>query len=126
MNYFGTTINESPVIALQAGEELKEAQFLAVTADGKLATAGANAIGIITADCEDTVKTGDDITVQVKDIGVWKAGEAVSAGDELAVGEGGKAVKATAGTFITAIAIGAATKADQRVTVQIVKAGYKN
>lgn len=125
MNYFGTTINESPVIVVKAGETMKEPQFLAVTADGKLATAGANAIGLITPDCEDAVAVGDDLTVQVKDIGLWLAGEAIALGDELAVGDGGKAVKATAGAFITAVALSEATKADQRVSVQICKAGYK-
>lgn len=125
MNYFGTAINESPVIVLQAGETMTEPQFLAVTADGKLATAGVNAIGIITADCEDKVAVGDDITVQIKDIGVWIAGGAITAGAEVAVGTGGKAVAATDGDFIVGIALTAATKADQRITVQIVKAGYK-
>lgn len=125
MNYFGTAINESPVIVLKAGEAMKEPQFLAVAADGTLAAAGANAMGIITPDCEDNVAVGDDLTVQIKDIGLWLAGEAVNVGDELAVGEGGKAVKAAAGDFIAAVALSEATKADQRISVQIVKAGYK-
>ena len=46
-------------------------------------------------------------------------------GDELAVGTGGKAVKATSGAFIVGIALEAATQAGQRIAVQIVKAGYK-
>lgn len=125
MNYFGTAINESPVISLEAGEEITSPQFLAVTADGKLATAGVNALGIITADCDDAVEAGDDLTVQVKDIGLWIAGAAFTKGAELAVGTGGKAVTATSGDFIVAIALSAATKAGQRVNVQIVKAGYK-
>lgn len=125
MNYFGTNINESPVIVLQAGAKLESPQFLAVMADGKLATAGANAIGIITPDAEDLIEVGDELNVQVKDIGAWKAGGAVEMGDELSSDANGKAVKALDGNFITAIALGAATKADQIIPVQIIKAGYK-
>lgn len=125
MNYFGTAINESPVINLKAGEAMTAPQFLAVAADGTLATAGANAIGIITPDCEDKIAVGDDLTVQIKDIGLWLAGEAVAVGDELTADDSGKAVKAAVGDFITAVALSEATKADQRISVQIVKAGYK-
>lgn len=125
MSYFGTAINESPVIAIQAGEEIAAPAFLAVTADGKLAKAGVNALGIVTPDCDDKVVVGDDLTVQIKDIGLWLAGAEVAVGDELTPDENGKAKKATDGNFITAIALSAATKADQRVTVQICKCGYK-
>lgn len=125
MSYYGTTINDSAVIVVKAGEEIPAPAFLAVGADGKVATAGKNAIGIVMPGCDDKVTVGDDLDVQIKDIGAWTAGEAVAYGDELAVGVGGKAVKATAKSFIVGIALEAATKADQRITVQIVKAGYK-
>lgn len=124
MSYFGTAINESPVIAIQAGEEIAAPAFLAVTADGKLAKDGALALGIVTPDCDDKVAAGDDLTVQIKDIGLWLAGAEVAVGDELTPDENGKAKKAEDGNFIVAIALNAATKADQRVTVQICKAGY--
>ena len=125
MNYFGTAINESPVITVEAGEAMKSPQFLAVGIDGKLAEAGKNAIGIITADAEDVVSIGDDLTVQIKDVGLWIAGEALKKGTELAVGAGGMAVKAAAGNFITAVALSEATNSGQRISVQICKAGYK-
>ena len=125
MSYYGTTINDSAVIVVKAGEEIPAPAFLAVGADGKVATAGKNAIGIVMPGCDDKVAVGDDLDVQIKDIGAWTAGAAVAYGDELAVGAGGKAVKATAKCFIVGIALEAATKADQRITVQIVKAGYK-
>ena len=54
--------------------------------------------------CDDKVTVGDDLDVQIKDIGAWTAGAAVAYGDELAVGAGGKAVKATAKSFIVGIA----------------------
>ena len=71
--------------------------------------------------CDDKVTVGDDLDVQIKDIGAWTAGAAVAYGDELAVGAGGKAVKATAKSFIVGIALEEATKAGQRIAVQIVK-----
>lgn len=125
MSYYGTTINDSAVIVVKAGEEIPAPAFLAVGADGKVATAGKNAIGIVMPGCDDKVTVGDDLDVQIKDIGAWTAGEAVAYGDELAVGTGGKAVKATAKSFIVGIALEEATKAGQRIAVQIVKAGYK-
>lgn len=125
MSYYGTTINDSAVIVVKAGEEIPAPAFLAVGADGKVATAGKNAIGIVMPGCDDKVTVGDDLDVQIKDIGAWTAGAAVAYGDELAVGEDGKAVKATAKSFIVGIALEEATKAGQRIAVQIVKAGYK-
>lgn len=125
MSYYGTVINDSAVIVVKAGEEIPAPAFLAVGADGKVATAGKNAIGIVLPRCDDKVTAGDDLDVQIKDIGAWTAGAAVAYGDELAVGAGGKAVKATAKSFIVGIALEEATKAGQRIAVQIVKAGYK-
>lgn len=125
MSYFGTPINESPVRVIQAGEEITAPAFLAVTADGKVAKAGVNALGIVTPDCDEKVAVGDDLTIQIKDVGLWMSGAEVAVGDELTSDESGKAKKAESGNFITAIALSAATKADQRVTVQICKAGYK-
>ena len=120
MSYYGTVINDSAVIVVKAGEEIPAPAFLAVGADGKVATAGKNAIGIVLPGCDDKVTAGDDLDVQIKDTGA-----AVAYGDELAVGAGGKAVKATAKSFIVGIALEEATKAGQRIAVQIVKAGYK-
>lgn len=125
MSYFGTVINDSATIVVKAGEEIAAPAFLAVGADGKVAAAGKNAIGIVLPDCDDKAAVGDDLNVQIKDIGNWTAGGAVAYGDELAVGTGGKAVKATQGAFIVGIALEAATQAGQRIAVQIVKAGYK-
>lgn len=125
MSYYGTTINDSATIVVKAGEEIAAPAFLAVGADGKVAAAGKNAIGIVLPDCDDKASIGDDLNVQIKDIGAWTAGGSVAYGDELAVGTGGKAVKATQGAFIVGIALEAATQAGQRIDVQIVKAGYK-
>lgn len=126
--YLGTTINESPTINLEAGADIQKAQGKAVIISGGMAvtaTAGANAIGIITLSEDEEIKKGSDVTVQVKDIGAWVAGEKIVVGDELTSDANGFAVKAVAGNFITAIALTAAAEAGTIIRVQLIKAGYK-
>ena len=126
--YLGTTINESPTINLEAGEDIQEAQGKAVIISGGLAitaTAGANAIGIIPLSEDEEIKKGSYVTVQVKDIGAWVAGAKIVIGDELTSDADGFAVKAAAGNFITAVALTAAAEAGTIIRVQLIKAGYK-
>lgn len=127
--YFGTSINESPTIILEAGAKLENVQGIALAIDtnGKLAkpAAGANVIGLSLFTNDETVESGSELTVQIKDIGKWIAGEAIKVGDELSTDANGKAVKATSGSFITAIALSAAAEAGTVLTVQLVKSGYK-
>ena len=125
----GTAINPSPTIVLQAKEAIASgarAIALAVST-GKAAkpSAGAAVIGISGMETDDAVAAGDDIEIQIKDIGKWTAGEAIAVGDELATDAAGKAVKATAGDFIVGYALSAATAAGTLVQVQITKSGYK-
>lgn len=126
--YFGTSINESPTIVLPAKEKIEGAQGIALAiSDGQLTkpTTGANVIGLSLFTNDETVEAGDDITVQVKDIGKWVAGEEIAVGDELTTNADGKAVKAAEGNFITAVALSKATAAGDVIKIQIVKAGYK-
>lgn len=124
--FIGTSINESPTIAAQAAGAITGGALLAAVIDGSgasVATAGAAAAGLLIPETDD-VAAGDTVTIQVKDIGLWKAGAAVEAGAMLASDADGKAVTATAGSFILAQALEAATAADQVIHVQIIKAGY--
>lgn len=126
--YFGTSINESPTIVLPAKEKIEGAQGIALAiSNGQLTkpTVGANVIGLSLFTNDETVEAGDDITVQVKDIGKWVAGEEIAVGDELTANADGKAVKAVGGNFITAVALSKATAAGDVIKIQIVKAGYK-
>lgn len=126
--YFGTQINESPTIVLPAGAELTGVQCSALAIqDGKLVkpAKGANVIGIALRTMDDTIKAGEDVTVQIKDIGKWKAGGAIAVGDELTTDANGTAVKAEAGDFVTAIALTSAEEAGTLVQMQIIKAGHK-
>lgn len=126
--YNGTTINDSATIVGAANAAIEGGEFLAAKfASGNIArcsTAGEHALGIIIPG-QDAIASGDDVTVQVKDIGRWKVGAAVAAGAELATDADGKAVTVTSGAFILAIALEEATAANQIIQVQIVKAGYK-
>ncbi len=127
--YFGTSINESPTIVLPAGEEIQDARGIAlVIKEGAVVKpdAGANIIGISVIETEDMVVQGEDITVQIKDIGKWVAGEEIVIGTELATDAEGKAVAASDGDFIVAVALSNATEAGSWVKVQIIKGGYKS
>ena len=128
MSYTGTTINESPVIAGEAGDNLGEAAFLAVAFDTdgkmKLPAAGDVPIGILSPETED-VSTGDSLTVQIKDIARWKSSGTFPAGAELSSDTDGMAEAAASGGFVLAVALEPAATAGQVVQVQIIKSGYK-
>jgi len=128
MNYYGTVINDSPTVAGEAAAALTSAEYLAAKfdSDGKIvvcSTAGELPLGLLGAE-EGTKAAGDTVSVQIKECGLWKVGAAVAAGAALATNAAGKAVTAASGQFILAIALKAATAADQVIPVQIVKAGY--
>ena len=66
------------------------------------------------------VAVGDDIEIQIKDIGYVIAGEAIAKGDVVTAGAGGKAAKASSGDYALGVALGAAA-ADGYLRVQICK-----
>ena len=126
--YIGTTINPSPTVIFPANEAIAGARCVALAlSDGKLAlpAAGAMALGISIGETDTNVTAGTEITVQIKDIGKWIAGEAIAVGDELMTDAAGKAVKATSGKFVMGIALTAAATAGSLVQVQLAKMGYK-
>lgn len=129
MSFIGSTINDSPTINGKATAAIANGAFLAVAFDGNggvvKAGAGANAIGILIDETPENVSAGGDVTIQIKDIGLWRVGAAVAKGAELSCDANGKAITAATGKFITAVALDAATAADQIIRVQICKSGYK-
>lgn len=126
--FFGTSINESPTVVLPASEDIaSDARGIALTIkDGGLAlpSAGEMAFGISLMTGEEEVLTGDDVTVQIKDIGKWVAGEEIAVGDLLTTDAEGKAVVAASGDFVMAVALSEALEAGTLVKMQIIKAGY--
>ena len=128
--FIGTTINDSPVIVGKATAALSGAEFLAVKFDTsggivKASTAGEATLGLLPAE-QGNIAAGDDVTVQIKECCLWKAGAAVAAGALLTTDANGKAKTAAAGNFILAVALEAASAADEVIKVQICKAGYVN
>ncbi len=111
MDIYTSSINESPVIYMEAGAALEDIRGKAIKYDenGKavLAAAGDFAVGIAIISNDENVSVGDGITVQIRAIGLVKTGAAVKAGDALSPGEGGALVPAASGAFI-AIAMGEA------------------
>lgn len=127
-SYFGTSVNESPTLVFPVGERLEGARGIALMVkDGYLVKprAGTNAIGISLIETDEVVEQGRDITIQIKDIGKWVAGEEIVIGAELTTDAQGRAVAAKSGDFITAIALSSASKAGTWLQVQIIKAGYQ-
>ena len=90
----------SPVINVTAGAELKTAVAVLLT-------------------------KGDDITVQIRNQGMWAAGAKIEAGDFLAVDAEGLCQKATTGQYILAMALTPATAKGDIVNVAIIHAGYE-
>ena len=125
--FLNHAINQSATIVGAAAAKLENPHLLAVKFDANgafaLPSAGDPCIGILLAD-SDTIEAGADVHVQIKDICYWTAGATIAAGSELAADAAGKAVVATSGAFIVAIALEDGT-AGKPVMVQIVKAGYK-
>lgn len=122
-----TMINESPTHEFTTAESLTGGAFTAVALGASgITTAGASSIpiGLLTADLELPIDAGEDVTVQIQGGGLWLAGESIAAGDLLAAGASGVAVKATSGQFIFAQALTAANTGETS-QVQIVRGGFK-
>lgn len=128
VTYLGSSVNESPILVLPAGEKLENARGIAFAIkDGTVIKprAGENVIGISLIETEEMVEQGMDVDIQIKDIGKWVAGEEISAGTELTTDAAGRAVAAKSGDFITAVALSSASEAGTWLKVQIIKAGYQ-
>lgn len=126
--YNGSIINPSPTIIAPVGAEITSGSFTAVAFDGNGAfiTAKKNSVpvGILVAEEDEVIAVGDEVTAQVKDISVWKAGAAVAAGALLTADDEGLAITATAGSFILGVALESADAKGQVIKVQITKSGY--
>ena len=108
MSYTYSMIDTSPTRVFTASAELTGGAFTAVTLDEngvKTSAAGDTPIGILAAETELPCAAGEDVNVQVCGGSLWIVGEAVKAGDLLAAGADGKAVKAASGAFALAQAL---------------------
>ena len=132
-NFNGVQINQSVTIVEQAGAEIADARnrILAYDKDGNVVLAADGSavlvgIALIGAGINDIsgvesgkVNAGDDVDIQIKDIGYVIAGAAITKGAEVMAADG-LAVPATAGNYVVGIALSAAAK-DDYCRVQITK-----
>lgn len=129
MNYFGASINQSPVIAERAGAEIAEGALKAVKYDANgdvvlCSVEGENAIGILLPETTNVIAKGGDVTVQIKDIGLGIAGAVIAKGAELMVNHEGKLIPATTGKFIIGYALENVTTTDSFFKLEVRKSGY--
>ena len=122
--YTGTQINDSAVLAFPAAEAIADVRCKAVvlTADGVKPATGATApfmgVAIITNDFP--VAAGDDVHVQIKEVGLIEVGADVTAGAAVTADANGYAKPAATGDFVLGIATQSG-KAGDRVYIQINK-----
>ncbi len=124
---YGSTINESSTIAAVAAEEIEDARGKAVKFDenGKIKvcdTENEAVAGIVILQGIKPVKENEEVSVQIKDIGVAVAGGEIKVGDYVATDNQGRLVKATSG-FAVGMAVTPATKENALFRVQITKSG---
>lgn len=130
MNYFGTVINPSPTLAEKAGADILNGQLLALKYNdlGEVVlcdTEGEAIAGILMPDCANSIKKGDDVSIQIKDIGMGKSGAGIKKGDALMVDTSARLVPATSGKFIVGYSLSTVTEADEFISVDIRKCGYR-
>lgn len=132
-NFNGVQINQSVTIVEQAGGEIEDVRnrIMAYDKDGNVALAADGSavllgVALIEAGMNDIsgvesgkVNAGDDVDIQIKDIGYVLAGASIKKGEEV-MASTGLAIPATAGNYVIGIALSTATK-DEYCRVQIIR-----
>ena len=132
-NFNGVQINQSVTIVEQAGAEIADVRnrIMAYDGDGNVVLAADGSvvlvgIALIESGVNDIsgvesgkVNTGDDVDIQIKDIGYILAGGDIAKGDEVTASSG-LAVKAESGNYVVGIALSAVAK-DEYCRVQVMK-----
>ena len=132
-NFNGVQINQSVTIVEQAGAEIADVRnrIMAYDGDGNVVLAADGSavpvgIALIESGTNDIsgvesgkVNAGDDVDIQIKDIGYILAGGEIAKGNEVTASSG-LAVKAESGNYVVGIALSAAAK-DDYCRVQITK-----
>lgn len=132
-NFNGVQINQSVTIVEQAGADIADARnrIMAYDKDGNVVLAADGStvlvgIALIEAGTHDIsgvesgkVNAGDDVDIQIKDIGYILAGGDIAKGEEVTASNG-LAIKAEAGNYVVGIAL-SAVKENEYCRVQIAK-----
>lgn len=133
-NFNGVQMNNSPTIVEKAGAAITDCRNRIMKYDGNgdvvLATAGTDipvGIALIESGYNDIsgtesgkVAKGDDIDIQVKDIGFVMAGATITKGQEVACGANGLAAVAAARDYVLGVALSGAS-ANGYCKIQIAK-----
>lgn len=124
MTYLATSINESPVIVDKAGAAIADVRGKAVKFDTNgnivLAGSGEAAIGVGIMTNDENITIGADVHVQIKDIGLVKAGAAIKKGATLQADATGALITKASGEAV-AIALDAAAAAGVYIKAIILK-----
>ena len=88
-------------------------------------TEGELTTGVLLAETAQKINIGSDVTIQIKDIGLCKAGAEIKKGQEVMVDTKGRVIPATSGKFVLGYAIQNALAEDEVIEVDIRKCGYK-
>ena len=132
-NFNGVQISQSVMIVEKAGAEIEDVRNrimaydkvgnVILAADGLAVPVGVALIDSGVNDISGTesgkVNAGNDVDIQIKDIGYILAGGDIAKGEEVTASDG-LAVKAEAGNYVVGIALSAAAK-DDYCRVQIAK-----
>ena len=133
-NFNGVQINQSATIVEKSGAEIEDCRNRAMVYDSDgnvvLAEDGTKpfvGIALIESGFNDIsgkesgkVRKGDDVDIQIKDIGYLLAGAEIAKGAEVTGGTGGLAAAAASGDYVIGIALDAAEK-DHYCCIQITK-----
>ena len=133
-NFHGAQFNQSLTIVGQAGANIDDVRNRIMKFDENgnvvLATAGTDlpvGIALIEAGYNDITGVeagkaliGDDIDIQIKDMGVVIAGAAIKKGQEVAAGADGLAAVAASGNYVIGIALDS-VEANDYLHIQIAK-----
>ena len=134
-NFNGTQINQSVTIVEKAGADIEDCRNrllaydengdVVLAADGKKPIVG---IALIEAGVNDIsgkesgkVAKGEDIDIQIKDIGYAITSTTIAKGSEVTATTGGLAKTAGDGDYVVGIALNAAAEANDYVRVQVTK-----
>lgn len=128
MAYIGNSMSDSMTVNGRAASALTDKGGYAVKFNnsGKIAvctSAGEAALGLLPMQ-GGTCLSGEEVSVQVSGIGLWKSGAAISAGALLACDAAGCCRAATAGQFMLGVALESASAAGKLIRVQITKSGF--
>ena len=132
-NFNGVQINQSVTIVEQAGAAIEDVRnrIMAYDKDGNVVLAADGStvligVALIEAGVNDIsgvesgkVSVGDDVDIQIKDIGYILAGGEIAKGNEVTASNG-LAVKAESGNYVVGIALSTVAK-DDYCRVQIAK-----